>query len=182
MKLPRLVINSFRRRCQLKVDNIEASLVELKGQECIMTMQLEQCQRLTSALTDQWKAVADILAVSEQFVTGQSGEPVPGPGHESMPTTLVQGQTRLGVEVATGAVAGAAMVAQVAIEDTATFRTNATDVKAGSLAEAGGEYSMVAEDRTGELGELYHENNNLLLDCHLFQMCEQSRDNSFEIW
>jgi hypothetical protein len=74
------------------------------------------------------KAVAAVLAVSEQFVTGQ---------------------IRLGAEVATGAVEGAAMVAQVAIEDTTTFRTDATDVKAGSLAEAGGEYSMVAEDCTG---------------------------------
>ena len=54
MKLPRLVINSFRRRCQLKVDNIEASLVELEGQEGLMTVQLEQFQRLTKALTDQW--------------------------------------------------------------------------------------------------------------------------------
>ena len=184
MKLPRLVINSFRRRCQLKVDNIEAFLVELEGQEGLMTVQLEQFQRLTKALTDQWgrmeaawlahlvpatvsteeaallreldaivaatrKAVAAVLAVSEQFVTGQSGESVPGPGHVLMPTTLVQGQIRLGAEVATGAVEGAAMVAQVAIEDTTTFRTDATDVKAGSLAEAGGEYSMVAEDCTG---------------------------------
>ena len=188
MKLPRLVINSFQRRCQLKVDNVEAFLEELKGQENLTPVQLEQFQRLTTALTDQWgcmetawlahlvpapasteeaallqeldaivvatgKAVTAILAASEQFVTGQSGESVPEPVHVSMPTTQIQGQIGLGAEVTTGAVAGAAMVAQVATEDTATFRTNAIDVKAETLAEAGVEYSMEAEGRMGELGE-----------------------------
>ena len=52
MKLPRLVINSFKRRCQLKIDNIKAFMA---GQKNLTSARLEKLQWLTTALTDQWR-------------------------------------------------------------------------------------------------------------------------------
>jgi phosphopantothenoylcysteine synthetase/decarboxylase len=104
------------------------------------------------------KAVKDILTASELFITGNLGETIPEPGHISTPTNQVKGRVGLDVatEVARGALVEATRVAQVATEDKtatedmATLLTNATDVKAETLAEAGGEYSLEAEDRMGE--------------------------------
>ena len=120
------------------------------------------------------------MTASQQFITGNLGETIPEPGHESTPTNQVKGRVGFGVaaEVATGALAEGTTVAQMATEDKATFLGNAVDVKAETLAEAGDEYSLEANVGMGKLGEFFLENHQLLLNRHFFQMCEQSQDDS----
>ena len=50
MKLPRLVIESFRRSCQLKIENIEAFMAANKD---FTSARLEKLQRLNTLLSDQ---------------------------------------------------------------------------------------------------------------------------------
>ena len=52
MKLPRLVIESFRRSCQLKIENIKAFMAANKD---FTSARLEKLERLNTALTDQWR-------------------------------------------------------------------------------------------------------------------------------
>ena len=81
-----------------------------------------------------------------------------------------------------GAVTRAVMITQVALEEKATFCNDATDVKAGPFMATGGESSMVTGGHTGGIGELSHDNDNLLLDRLLFLRCKQSQGDSFENW
>ena len=88
----------------------------------------------------------------------------------------------MAAEVATGALAEANAVAQMATEDKATFLRDAVDVEARTLAEAGGEYSLEADGCLEKLGKFFFKNHQLFLCCHLFQMCVQLQDDSFKIW
>jgi hypothetical protein len=179
MKLTRIIIGSFRHRCQLKINNIEAFMA---AQEDVTSARLEKLQWLTTALTDQWKrmemawfahlvpdpissgeaellmelgeiveatgkAVDGMLTASQQFNTGKLGETLPEPGPRSVPTNQIRGRVRFSVaaEAATGALAEANAVAQMATEDKATFLKDAVDVEARTLAEAGGETSLEAD-------------------------------------
>ena len=55
MKLPRLVIESFRRSCQLKIENIKAFMAANKD---FTSARLGKLQRLTTSLSEQWEHMA----------------------------------------------------------------------------------------------------------------------------
>jgi hypothetical protein len=52
MKLPKLVIDSFRRNCQVKIGKIKAFMA---AHEDFTSARFEKLQRLNTALTDQWR-------------------------------------------------------------------------------------------------------------------------------
>jgi hypothetical protein len=89
------------------------------------------------------KAVDGMLTASQQFNTGKLGETLPEPGPRSVPTNQIR--FSVAAEAATGALAEANAVAQMATEDKATFLKDAVDVEARTLAEAGGETSLEAD-------------------------------------
>ena len=93
-----------------------------------------------------------VLTASHQFISGKLGEKLPEPCPELSPTIRVEGRARLGVaaEAETGALAEANKVAKLTTDNKATFLTDAVEVEARALAEAGGKASLEADGAEAE--------------------------------
>ena len=93
-----------------------------------------------------------VLTASHQFISGKLGEKLPEPCPELSPTIRVESRARLGVaaEAETGALAEANKVAKLTTDNKATFLTDAVEVEARALAEAGGKASLEADGAEAE--------------------------------